>query len=300
MPGAVPLAAGLPGVADPVRRGAGSTLSFFALKKLPDGPRPTAISLDTVMRDTPRHVFSKGIFRTYLWLAVWYCVFSTPVAAFVAYYLKVGPQLTQAQIMGFEVCRYMGVFLTAWVLRGRIDVGGAKPFQLLSLTLYLVIAAYWWLYLKSEMGGMAGVFAAYFLLGVGATCWTVANLNYLPKIIPDEERPLMVSIHGAVTSCLGGCAPIAWGWFLKPKDGAAAAMDAGMFQWFFVSVFVSAAILIIFISRLPEDKNKPFDPLVIGSAILRPFRAVTYLVNLIEPADKKEQAGHDSPDDRKP
>jgi len=37
------------------------------------------------------------------------------------------------------------------------------------------------------------------------------------------------------------------------------------------------------LARLPEDKAHPVNPILIGNAILRPFQAVTYLVNLVEP-----------------
>ena len=35
-------------------------------------------------------------------------------------------------------------------------------------------------------------------------------------------------------------------------------------------------------ARLSEDKSQPVEPILIGNAILRPFRAATYLVNLID------------------
>jgi hypothetical protein len=46
-------------------------------------------------------------------------------------------------------------------------------------------------------------------------------------------------------------------------------------------VVVSLAIS-PFVARLPEEKGQPVDPILIGNAILRPFRAMTYLVNLVD------------------
>ncbi len=277
----------------------GSTLSFFALKKLPDGPRPVAISVASVVKSTPRHIFAPGLFRTYLWIVVGYCVISTPIPAFVAYYLKAVPKFSLWEIIGFEVVRYFGVFLSAGVIRGRIDRVGAKPFLLISLALYVAVGIFWWLFLRSGFGGTPGVVVAYFLLGMGVAGWTIANLGYLPKIVPDGERPLMVSIHGAVTSCLGGCAPIVWGWFLKtPADenGGGGEIDVAVFGWFFVSVVVSALVLSWLVKRLPENTEEKVEPLSIGSAVLRPFRAMSYLVSLIEVPKKngtKTDAGED-------
>lgn len=260
----------------------GSTLSFVMLRKLPDVPAPGPISLWAVLRGTPRHMFGASVFRSYLWLAVGYYVLSTPVAPFVAYYLKVGPRLSAGQIMVFEVFRYTGVIVAAWTIRRKIDQAGARPFLLLALGLYALVAVFWWVFLHGGHGGLAAIAVAYFTVGLGATCWTVANLNYLPKVCADQERALMVSIHGAVTTCLGGCSPVVWGWLMKTSGAAGPGIDAAVFGWFFVYVLVSATVLSALVARLPEDTETVVEPLVIGNAVLRPVRAAAYLVNLFD------------------
>lgn len=261
----------------------GSIFSFYALKSLPDGPRPDPISLAAVLRGTPRHMFAPSPFRRFLWLAVWYGVATTSIPPFVAYYLKVGPGLAAGQIMGFEVLRYCGVIVVAGLIRRRIDVTGAKPFFVVTMILYAAVAIFWLIFLQGSGQQLLGVYVAYFVLGGGAACWTIANLNYLAKVTESAERTLMVAVQGAVTACLGGMAPILWGLVLKREtvDGSAA-LDVGMFQWFFVSVLVSAVILSSLLAKMPEDKSAPVDSLVIGNAIFRPFRAATYLVQLID------------------
>jgi MFS family permease len=261
----------------------GSVLSYFALNRLPDIAKPPAISLRTVLRDTPRHMFAPSRFRHYLWLSAWFAVIATPIPPFSAYFLKVGPQLTPGRIMLFEVLRYLGVIAGAWLIRRRIDHSGAKPFFLLALVLYAGVGGLWWLYLHSLLGGGAVLFGIYFLVGLGAVCWNVANLNYLPKVVPVGERALFVSIHGAVTACIGGCSPIWWGLFLKSTGtNGAPGINATVFQWFFVSVLVNVSILALLVARLHEDPKTRVEPLVIGNALLRPFRAASYLVNLID------------------
>ncbi|MBI4625601.1 MAG: hypothetical protein HY736_20575 [Verrucomicrobia bacterium] len=260
----------------------GSVVSYFSLRKLPDAERPVAISIRTVLRDTPRHLFRPSPFRRYVWLAAWFAVISTPIPPFAAYYLKVGPRLSSGQIMLFEVMRYAGVMVAAWTIRRRIDVTGAKPFLILTLGLYLLVGVYWWIYLRSGFGGIAGIAAVYFLLGLGAATWNIANLNFLPKVIGAGDRTLAVAVHGAVTAFVGGFSPIGWGLFLKTGEGAASGFDVAVFQWFFVSVVVTAIVLSPLLARLPEDRGHPVEPILIGNAILRPFRAATYLVNLID------------------
>lgn len=260
----------------------GSTLGLLYLRRLPDVKRPPSISLWAVLRETPRRMFAPGVFRRYLWLAGWYYVLSTPIPPFAAYYLKVGPGFGAGKIMLFEVVRYLGVIVAAWSIRRRIDEVGARPFLVMALALYAVVAVFWLLFLHSGVGGVPGVFIAYFVLGIGATCWTVANLNYLPQTCGDADRSLLVSIHGAVTTCLGGCSPVVWGWFLKPSSTVGMALSVPAFAAFFVFVLVSATVLWVLIGRLPEDRHTPVEPLMIGNAVLRPMRAVTYLVNLID------------------
>jgi hypothetical protein len=260
----------------------GSTISYFALKKMPDGARPRAVSLAQVVRATPRQLFAPTVFRRYALLAVGFAVVSTPIAPFAAYYLKVGPQLAMQWIMGFEVCRYSGVMVGAWLIRRRIDATGAKPFFLLALALHMLVGAAWWLCLATRTADALVMSAIYFVVGFGATTWTIANLNYLPKILPEDERTLGVAIHGAVTSFLGGLAPVVWGMFLKTGDGASRTISIPVFQAFFILLVVMAVVLSSFIARLPEEKGHPVDPILIGNAILRPVRAMTYLANLVD------------------
>ena len=73
-----------------------------------------------------------------------------------------------------------------------------------------------------------------------------------------------------------------WGIFLK-SGGPTRGINTDVFQWFFVSVVVGAIAISYWMSRLPEEKGHPVEPILIGNAILRPFRAMTYLVNLVEP-----------------
>jgi hypothetical protein len=185
--------------------------------------------------------------------------------------------------MLFEVLRYLGVMVAAWIIRRRIDTTGARPFFLLALGSYTMVGIFWWLYLEHGFGGIPGIMAAYFVVGFGAATWGIANLNYLPQIITPDERTLAVSVHGAVTACIGGVSPVLWGAFLKSGDGPTRGLNVDVFQWFFVSVVVGAIVISYCLVRLPEEKGHPVEPILIGNAILRPFRAMTYLVNLVEP-----------------
>ncbi|MEO6002633.1 MAG: hypothetical protein ABIZ04_17980 [Opitutus sp.] len=261
----------------------GSTLSYYALKQLPDIAKPAATSLGAILRATPRHLFAPSPFRHYVWLAVWYHVITTPIPPFAAYYLKVSAHLSAGKIMMFEVLRYSGVIVGAWLLRRRIDTTGARPFFLLSLALTAMAAVAWWLYLRHLFEGTIALFAIYFVVGFGWVCWTISNLNYLPKIAAEADRALLVSIYGAATFFIGGCAPILWGLVLKSTgpDGAPT-IDDTVFQWFFAFVLGSACVLSVLTARLGEESKLPAGPLIISNVLLNPFRAVSYLIELVD------------------
>jgi len=270
-----------------------SYMSFMALRRLPDAPNPPPVRLLQLIKDTPRHMFSPSPFRHYLWLAVVYAVLSTPIPPFLAYYLKAGPQLTAGQIMGFEVLRFGGVIVAAAFIRRRIDERGARPFFLLTMVLYTAVGVLWWSYLQGLLGGLVVIYAAYFVLGLAAACWTIANLNYVAKVVEEENRALMVAVFGAVTACSGGLSPILWGLVLKSEAEGGSTIDVSIFQIFFLFVIAGVVVLSSLLARLAEDKDSGVDSLVIGNAIFRPFRAATYLVSLIDLRDLSPAAKSD-------
>jgi hypothetical protein len=270
----------------------GSTLSYYSLKRLPDIAPPPAVSLRSVLRDTPRLLFAPSEFRRYLWLAVWYAVITTPIPPFAAYYLKVGGNLTPGRIMQFEVLRYCGVIVGAWLIRRRIDAVGARAWFLVSRGLVAGAAVLWGLYLREFIGGAIVMGGIYFIIGLGAVCWNIANLHYLPKVSPEGERALYISIHGAAIACVGGCTPILWGMVLKSTGPAGASgINVDLLQVFFASVLICACILSVLFARLREDTKTHVDPIIIGNAVLNPFRAASYLVNLIDAKSLGREVG---------
>jgi len=261
----------------------GSVLSYLSMAKLPDIERPTSISLWSVLRDTPRHLFKPSPFRRFMWLSAWFMITTTSIPPFAAYYLKTAAHQSAGQIMLYEVMRYLGVIAGACLIRRRVDVTGAKPFFLLGLMLYVGVGVLWLLFLLNMLGSGTVLFGIYLLLGLSAVTWNIANLNYLPQVIVGEDRALVVSIYGAVTAFLGGCSPILLGLVLRGQTPTGEpTMNTDAFQWFFVALIVSLSVLSVFMARLKEDRSIEVKPLVIGNALLRPFRAASYLVNLVD------------------
>lgn len=267
----------------------GAWLALRCLQALPDIERPTVMSLAKIRADTPRHLFGPGAFRPYLWLAVLFYVVTTPLVPFGAYYLKTVAGYSPASIMGYTVVQYAGVIGGNWFMRSRIDRTGAKPFFRLMFALFAAVAVGWlgclrWTAVMPWV--MPGLF---FLLGAGTGMFTAANASYLSKILPVQERALPVSLHGALGYFAGGLAPVAWGFLLK-GGGAAPSLNLVAFQWFFVVTLLGAVALVWLVSQL-EEKAGQADPLLDGGWLFRPFRVVSSLIKLAEPAkpaDRKD------------
>ncbi|MDP2136679.1 MAG: MFS transporter [Candidatus Didemnitutus sp.] len=262
----------------------GAWMALRCLGSLPDVDRPKTMSLRHVAAHTPKLIFRPSPFRYYLWVAVSYFIVTTPVGPFTAYYLKSSVGLAAWQIMLFAMVQYLGVIGGNWFMRSRTDRIGAKPFLRLSFLAYAGIAAGWWCFL--HFGGWLGFLLPllYLMLGVGAGCFTTSNLNYLAKTLPENDRALAVAVHSALTAFLGGFSPVIWGFFLRKEDGVGLNLEA--FELFFVFTFVCALALLAVVQGLKE-KTGHVEPLLEGSWLFRPFRAMTYLINLVErPEDK--------------
>lgn len=262
----------------------GAYMAFRCLRALPDIDRPTVMSLATIRHETPRHLFARGPFRTYLWLAVFFLVVATPLVPFGAYYLKTVAGIAPAHIMGYTVLQYAGLIAGNWFMRSRIDRTGTKPFFRIIFALFAAVAAGWLVCLHwtdLTLWIMPGLYA---LLGAGTGMFTAANVSYLAKLLPAAVRALPVALHGAVCYFIGGLAPVAWGLVLK--EGDAATLNLVAFQWFFVFTLVGALILVGWVNRL-EEKAGAADPLLEIGWLFRPLRVVTSLIRLAEPGDRE-------------
>jgi MFS family permease len=265
----------------------GALMSYRQLKALPDVEKPKPISLQKVATETPRLMTQPSVFRTYLWVSVALFAAITPISPFAAYYLKTTGRISTAQVLLLTMLIYFGLIAANLVMRAHMDRIGAKPFFRLSYLTHAIIAVGWIVFLHTGGTALWMLPLLYVLQGFGSGCWNSANLSYLAKIVPDHDRALPVSIHGAVITFLGGITPIVLGLFLK-VPGHTPALNVFAFEIFFAGLLVVCIGLMIFLKRLPETAG-PVGPIFQGSWVWRPFRAVATLVNLIEPeeTDKK-------------
>lgn len=275
----------------------GSGLAFWSLSRLPETGRPRAMSLRRVVMQTPRLMAAQGPFRDFLLISLWAGAAVSAIPPFCAYYLRVGPNLTAAQIVLFTTIQYGGVITGSLLIRNRVDRAGPRPFFFGAMMLYALLAIGWAALLHSGYSSLMLLRVMYFFLGVAASCWTSANMKYLPQVVNPAVRDLAFSVHGATTSVVSGISPIVLGWFIK-GSATAPSVNVSAFEMFFVVVLLSAGGIMLLVRRLPAPVGTVFE-WPAGGLTLRPFRALTYLASLIpvgNGADSRRPA--DRPDAR--
>jgi MFS family permease len=256
----------------------GALLAWYALKKIPDGPRPEAVDLRRVARDTPRLCFRRSRYRHFLWLSVLFAVCSAPIAPFSVYYLRVEVGLDAAEIILFTTLQYLGAIVGSLFVRNIIDRSGPRLFFRISSLLYIAVALSWWSFLHWEAAWVLPLLLVYFTLGMAASAWMSANLNYLPRLTSERDRPIRISVHGAVTSFLGGLSPIVWGLFLR-GEGDGARMNTQVFEIFFIILLLSHLLLLWHVRYLRAAKTDG-EPILLAGGLGRPIRSLSSLVNL--------------------
>ena len=266
----------------------GALFAYRQLKKLPDAEKPKPISLEKIMTETPRLMTQPSFFRSYLWISVTFFCGITPLAPFAVYYLKTSAGVSTSQVILLTMLTYVGLIIANITMRKHMDQIGAKPFFKAAFLCYALISVAWVLFLFTGGKAYWTLPILFFLQGAGSGFWNSANLSYLVKILPEHDRALPISIHGAVMTFIGGCTPVLWGLFLK-VPGDTPAVDVPVFEVYYLTLLVMCVALLFFVRRLPETAG-PVGPIFQGSWVLRPFRAVATLVNLIEEEPEKKSA----------
>lgn len=281
----------------------GAALSYFSLQRMKDTERPTTISLRRVVAETPGICLKPGAFRKFLWVSCWYGIATAAISPFGIYFLKAEMKVLPGDILVYSTAQYVGVILMSLLLRREIDRVGPRPFFFAAALGYAALAVFWIALLILRFDARSYFPLVYLWLGMSSALWVSANLNYLPAVVPPENRPLVLAVQGAATAFVSGLGPIVWGLILK-EDGAAPAMNLNAFLAFFVFVAVSMIGIVSWMRRFsyPTGRTEKID---FGGLVLRPHRAFSYLITLVDTSitpptardaaatpDAKPPAGH--------
>lgn len=273
----------------------GAVASYFFLLRMPDGERPSTISLRRVFSEAPAFIFKPSPFRRFLLASSGFAILTTPISPFCAYFLRVEGSLEPGNILIFTTMQYAGVVLGSLMLRNQIDRTGPRPFFFLALILNAIVCAYWIGVLYFGATDTSWLPMIYLLFGMGAATWVSATLSFLPHVTEGPSRSLLLAVHGAVTSLIGGTAPILWGLFLK-EPGDVPAMSRFGFMLFFMFGFAGLAAIAIWLRsfEFPAYKGERVE---LGSVVMRPQRAFTYLINLVDISFSPKNPGSDQRED---
>lgn len=260
---------------------AGALLAWYALKRIPEGAPPAPIDLKQVAREAPRLCFRRSRYRHFLWLSILFAVCSAPIVPFSVYYLRVEAGLAASEIILFTTFQYLGAIAGSLFVRNIIDRSGPRLFFRIAGILYLVVAVSWWVFLHFEAAWILPLLLVYFTLGMAASAWISANLNYLPRLTNQRDRPIRTSVHGAVTAFIGGLSPVVWGLFLS-GEGPTPTMNTRVFEIFFVVVLLSQLFLLWQVRYLRAAKTD-VEPILLAGAFARPIRSLASIIPLTGP-----------------
>ncbi|TVR45349.1 MAG: MFS transporter [Puniceicoccaceae bacterium] len=254
---------------------AGAWLGCLALFKLQDAPRPEGISLRRIVREGLPRCLRPSPFRRFLLASLLFGTAMSSLVPFAVYYLKVEADLSAGRIVFFTTVQFGGSIAGALMLRSLVDRTGPKPFFLLGMGAHLVVGLFWYGLVSGREGWMPVLPWMYVLLGAGAACWFAGTLNYLPQIVEERMRPLLVSLHGASASLVAGVSPVLWGIFLRPEPGER--MNPDNFGLFLLYLCLVAVALGWIMLRTPMQRGEDHTPLALGAGLLRPFRGFSTL-----------------------
>lgn len=258
----------------------GSALSIGLLASLPDAPRPVGTSIGTIMRETPQWCLRPSQFRTYLVFMLTSNLMMTAFPPFIAYYLKVEVALGTDRILVYSALQYVGAIVGSLVVRRKMDTLGVKPFFRMGLLGQILLMGFWIAHVFNLPFTHPLVPVAYFGFGASIAWWMASHLKYLPRVCPQEDRALALSIHGSIVGVIGGLAPILWGLVLKQSNG-----ESGMLlDRFTLYLSLSAIVLtslFLFVPRLTSE-GRELAPAPSFGQLARSFRSLGSLINPVE------------------
>jgi len=232
----------------------GSIASILLLTRIPDGPRPQPTSVLHIFKETPKFCYQPSGFRQYLGFVLAVNLFITSFGPFIAYFLKIELAISSDQIMLYAALQFFGYILGSSMLRNRIDRVGVKPIFRIAFCLKSIVMVFWILVVNGNIHFLHLLPLGYFTFGIATAHWNAANLKYLPRVCPENDPALAVSIHSSITGVTGGITPILWGLFLR-EPGAAPGIQHNHMIIYLALTSCVFICLFFYIPKLTSEKK---------------------------------------------
>ena len=264
-----------------------SVACVFFISKLPNGERPVVVPFPKLLQTAAILCLKAGDFRSYLQLQIIYACVGYAFVPFSIFYLRAELGYSQSYILSLTALQFFGMTATAFIIKEWSDRIGAKPFFLIS-HLATVLFQFAWLILIVFPGTLEPLLPiVYLIVGMAMATFITSNFKYLPQLCQPSDRTIAVSVYSAVVGMLGGLASTLWGLLLKDSD------SGGIDRNWFIAYFALALVVQIFLffAFLKIREKRP-DISVIPQRgwLVRPFRSVVNLIDLVErPKDKESK-----------
>ncbi len=262
-------------------------MTLFYLAKIKDPPKPKAKNLSEILEETPNVCLRPSPFRQALIFKAINALMGTSIVPLTAYYLKTEGAVSIQTILVFTSCQYVGAIIGTILIRNRIDSTGVKPVLRISLLTGAIVSLFWFLLithpnLNHNLNLNLHHFLplAFLLFGLSSSFWVTANLKYLPRVCNEEKQALHVSVQMSVIGIIGGIAPIIWGFVVKLPSGAPGIL-VDRFAVYFALLAIVQLALYFYVPRL-SSKHRERPAILLSGSILRPFRYIGQLVNVVE------------------
>lgn len=261
-----------------------SGLGLKFVSKLPNGGQPVVTPLRSVFRRTPRLCSRPSYYRRFLKWQLWYGMVGYAFVPFTLYYMKSSLGFSQSYIFFLTALQFLGMSVAAYLIRDWIDRVGVKLIFTFSHLLTLSFQLFWlcMLLFPGVFEFMLPVVAI--VVGAAMATFLTATNKYLPTICKKHERALSIAVLSSLVGFIGGVSVTLWGVVLK--DDATGQIDPVAFKIYFLICILVQIFLLIGYCRM-RDKTVGREAIPASGFMVRPFRYLTALVNLVEAPKKK-------------
>ncbi len=238
------------------------------LGKVPDVPKPEALSLETINRLTIHYLKTPGTFRRVIMIWAFAAACWAPLSPFLIYYVSQENIMSADYVMLMALLSFVGGVVGSVFSRSWLDYIGIRLFSLLGLagmalsmlSLMAIIGYSYWTGIQFPGMGWT-IQAILFFFGAFQAVWYTTGLKMQPYFTQEKARALQISLFQAMSPFAAGISSIVWGGLLRTSSDVASSVNIPSLLLF---LLLSSVVLIIcsyYMVRIPiqEAIPRPFN-----------------------------------------
>jgi MFS family permease len=218
--------------------------------------------------------------RFLVYNAAWSVAFGG-LGAFSVAYLKIAAGFPENQILALTGLSFLGGMAGLWIFRRRMDQFGSKPFILLCVMGWTIMAIAWTGFAaeKFEINFM-WVLALQLGMGLGFSLINMNTTRLAMCLSPVMGRSHFFALYSVAANLTLGLSPILWGLamdWVGDRETRWMSLTWNRYTLFFAGVAIAFVITFISALRLSEPKSKTLDSLLRDLLFITPQRALMRL-----------------------